>query len=73
MLTQMRARWCEAGGRQDRCRRERRLRPRAGMAPGRRTSVEVAGVRITSIDRVVYPDGGINKGEIVAYYDLVAP
>lgn len=41
-------------------------RPRAD-AP-----VDVAGVRITHPARVVYPDDGITKGEVAAYYAAVA-
>ena len=36
------------------------------------TSIDVAGIRVTSIDRVVYPDNGVTKGDLVAYYDTVA-
>lgn len=35
------------------------------------TSIAVAGTRVTSIDRVVYPDDGVTKGDLVAYYDTV--
>ncbi|UGB37509.1 non-homologous end-joining DNA ligase [Frateuria soli] len=34
--------------------------------------IEVAGVRITHPARVVYPDDGIAKGEVAAYYAAVA-
>lgn len=30
-------------------------------------------VKLTNTDRVVYPDAGITKGEVIAYYALVAP
>jgi bifunctional non-homologous end joining protein LigD len=33
---------------------------------------EIAGIRITHPDRVMYPDGGINKLDLVRYYDVVA-
>lgn len=31
------------------------------------------GVKITSPERVIYPDAGITKGELFAYYEAVAP
>lgn len=34
--------------------------------------IEIAGVRITHSARVVYPDDGITKGEVAAYYAAVA-
>ena len=34
--------------------------------------VEIAGVRITHADRVVFPEQGLTKGEIAAYYAAVA-
>jgi bifunctional non-homologous end joining protein LigD len=39
----------------------------------RPTAVEVAGVRISSPDDVLYPEQGITKRELAAYYDAVAP
>lgn len=41
-------------------------------APGRDHSVTVQGVRITHPSRVVYPEDGITKGEVAAYYAAVA-
>lgn len=37
------------------------------------TAIEVAGVRLTSPDRVVYPDVGLTKRELAEYYVAVAP
>ena len=34
--------------------------------------IDVAGVRISHPSRVVYPDDGITKGEVAAYYAAVA-
>lgn len=33
----------------------------------------VAGVAVTNLDRVVYPDDGITKADLFAYYEAVAP
>ena len=32
----------------------------------------VAGIRLTHPDKVLYPDQGITKGELAAYYEAVA-
>src|SRR6185503_16793350 len=41
--------------------------------PARRgTAIEVAGVRITNPDRVLYPEQGLTKLELVQYYERVA-
>lgn len=37
-----------------------------------RDAVEIAGVRITHPDRVVFPEQDLTKGEIAGYYDAVA-
>ena len=44
----------------------------AGRRPPADRAVDVAGVRITHPARVVYPDDGITKGEVAAYYAAVA-
>ena len=49
-----------------------RAAARAGRAASPRGTVEVAGVRITNPDRILYPDQGITKLELVRYYDRVA-
>jgi len=36
-------------------------------------AVEVAGVAISHPDRVIYPEIGLTKGEVAAYYEAVAP
>ncbi|HEV2538499.1 MAG TPA: non-homologous end-joining DNA ligase [Frateuria sp.] len=41
-------------------------------APGRDAGATVQGVRITHPSRVVYPEDGITKGEVAAYYAAVA-
>ena len=33
----------------------------------------VAGIAVTNLDRVVYPDDGITKADLFAYYEAVAP
>ena len=43
-----------------------------GNRPSGDKPVDVAGVRITHPARVVYPDDGITKGEVAAYYAAVA-
>ena len=43
-----------------------------GNRPSADRPVDVAGVRITHPSRVVYPDDGITKGEVAAYYAAVA-
>jgi bifunctional non-homologous end joining protein LigD len=40
--------------------------------PGADPPTEIAGVRITHPSRVVYPDDGLTKGEVAAYYDAIA-
>lgn len=43
-----------------------------GGGAGAGGPVTVAGVRVTSPDRVVWPEQGVTKGELVAYYEGVA-
>jgi bifunctional non-homologous end joining protein LigD len=40
--------------------------------PAADSSIEVAGVRLTSPDRVLYPEQGITKRELARYYESVA-
>ena len=37
------------------------------------TETEVEGVRLTSPDKILYPEQGITKGELAAYYQAIAP
>ena len=46
--------------------------PTTPSKSSRKTSVEVAGVRITNPDRVLYPEQGLTKIELVHYYERVA-
>ena len=46
--------------------------PAAGSLP-RRLRAVAAGVAITHAGRVVYQDAGITKGDVAAYYTVVAP
>lgn len=45
------------------------------MASSRAQQVEVEGrlVRVTNVDKVLYPATGTTKGEVIAYYQAVAP
>lgn len=45
------------------------------MAEGARQLVEVDGrrLRLTNLDKVMYPETGMTKGEVIAYYAEVAP
>ncbi|MGI9825387.1 ATP-dependent DNA ligase [Agromyces sp. Marseille-Q5079] len=45
------------------------------MAEGARQVVEVDGrrLRLTNLDKVMYPETGMTKGEVIAYYAEVAP
>jgi bifunctional non-homologous end joining protein LigD len=45
---------------------------RPASARGKHGALEVAGVRITNPDRVLYPEQGISKLDLVRYYDRVA-
>ena len=58
----------KAAGRSSRATRQsaKRTSKRSGEA-------QVAGVRVTSRDRVVYPAKGITKGEVLDYYEAVSP
>src|SRR5690606_19990341 len=44
------------------------------MSPGAQV-VDVGGrrVRLTNLDKVLYPETGTTKGEVIAYYTAVAP
>jgi bifunctional non-homologous end joining protein LigD len=53
-------------------------RPARGRAPGARPAgagalPAGARVRVTNADKVFWPDEGYTKGDLVAYYDAVAP
>ena len=45
------------------------------MADGSRQLVEVDGrrLRLTNLDKVMYPETGMTKGEVVSYYADIAP
>ncbi|GAA1954983.1 ATP-dependent DNA ligase [Agromyces allii] len=45
------------------------------MAEGARQLVEVDGrrLRLTNLDKVMYPETGMTKGEVIAYYAEIAP
>ena len=43
---------------------------RSGSRAG---AIEVGGVVITNPDRVMYPEAGITKGQVAAYYDEIGP
>ncbi|MBM7503197.1 ATP-dependent DNA ligase [Agromyces aurantiacus] len=45
------------------------------MAEGARQLVEVDGrrMRLTNLDKVMYPETGMTKGEVIAYYAEIAP
>ena len=45
------------------------------MAGGASGSVDVDGqrVRVTNLNKILYPDAGTTKGEVIAYYQAVAP
>ncbi len=57
-----------------------RERPRTPVRPERpstaksksKSNIEIAGVRISSPSRVVYPDLGLTKRDVAAYYEAVA-
>ena len=36
-------------------------------------SLKIAGVTVTSADRVVFPEAGVTKGDLAAYYERIAP
>lgn len=46
-----------------------------GMADGARQLVEVDGrrLRLTNLDKVMYPETGMTKGEVISYYAEIAP
>jgi bifunctional non-homologous end joining protein LigD len=37
------------------------------------SEIEVEGVRLTSPDKILYPEQGITKGELAEYYRAIAP
>jgi bifunctional non-homologous end joining protein LigD len=45
------------------------------VAPARRVSVEVEGheLSLSNLDKVMYPDTGFTKGQVIDYYTRVAP
>ncbi len=50
--------------------------PTPGTSPGPRGKlVDVDGrrLRLTNLDKVMYPDTGTTKGEVIDYYSRVAP
>jgi bifunctional non-homologous end joining protein LigD len=47
-------------------------RPRGAKAGKEKDVVEIAGIRISHPDRVVYPEQGLTKAEVAAYYEAVA-
>lgn len=62
------------------------LKPQAGPKPpvhpkpeeaplpskGKKREAEIAGVRFSNVDKVLYPEQGVTKGELAAYYVRVA-
>ena len=49
------------------------LRPTGGLASTRRGAGDKIGRVITHPEKVLFPDSGITKGELCAYYEAVAP
>src|SRR4029079_286085 len=45
---------------------------RRSAAKPEKDAVEIAGVRVTSPDKVLYPEQGITKRELADYYEAVA-
>ena len=45
------------------------------MAPRKRISVDVAGhtLSLSNLDKVLYPQAGFTKGQVIDYYTRVAP
>ncbi|MFS0854484.1 non-homologous end-joining DNA ligase [Microbacterium sp. 179-I 3D4 NHS] len=43
------------------------------VAEGQIVQVEGRRLRVTNLDKVVYPETGTTKGEIIAYYSAIAP
>ena len=45
------------------------------MAPKRETAVEVGGrtLKLSNLDKVLYPEAGFTKGEVIDYYARIAP
>ncbi|HEY9419970.1 MAG TPA: DNA ligase D [Thermoanaerobaculia bacterium] len=52
------------------------VRPKPEEAPlpskGKKREAEIAGVRFSNVDKVLYPEQGVTKGELAAYYVRVA-
>jgi bifunctional non-homologous end joining protein LigD len=49
-----------------------KTRERATKPPVGRRTAEVAGVRLTNADKLLYPDAGVTKHELASYYEAVA-
>ncbi|MGH7730520.1 MAG: DNA ligase D, partial [Candidatus Eiseniibacteriota bacterium] len=47
--------------------------PRAGRAAGQPGGGEPREVRLTNLRKVFWPDDGYTKGDLIAYYDAIAP
>ncbi|HEX6900281.1 MAG TPA: DNA ligase D [Thermoanaerobaculia bacterium] len=43
-----------------------------GASKGKKREAEIAGVRFSNVDKVLYPEQGVTKGELAAYYVRVA-
>ncbi|WP_226531728.1 non-homologous end-joining DNA ligase [Microbacterium paraoxydans] len=43
------------------------------VGPGQIVQVDGRRLRVTNLDKVVYPDTGTTKGEVIAYYSAIAP
>ncbi|HEX2252666.1 MAG TPA: DNA ligase D [Thermoanaerobaculia bacterium] len=65
-----------AEGRKERAMAKTVSRATTGKAAGKggkgRKAIEVAGVRITNPDRVLYPEQGVTKADLAAYYERVS-
>ncbi|HSG40892.1 MAG TPA: DNA ligase D [Thermoanaerobaculia bacterium] len=52
------------------------VRPKPEEVPltskGKKREAEIAGVRFSNVDKVLYPEQGVTKGELAAYYVRVA-
>ena len=60
-----RSRGCARTSRRRRCARRSRCRTRSGRAS--------ASLKLSNLDKVFWPDEGITKGDLLAYYRAVAP
>jgi len=52
---------------------DRRARTTAAATPRPRTAPPEGGVSFTNLDRVMYPDEGFTKGDVIDYYRRIAP